>query len=284
MKFVFLMLFTIRSFACVFTGADQVVSTNSDAASLFTSNNCNKVQVAAFNDLVKDANGVLKSKFISRNTELNNVVLRPSNVFISSLSSMIKKELSLPDSFKVEINSKIYNKNLLRLQKGEKLSFHCPKCSSPGSYSIKITRTTTKGPITSWAKITILSPVKALVATKSLGVSFEELIPSNFKITTIYTTNSKELVTDKESILFSRLNRSINEGQPLYRSQISQVQLTKPGTPVQIDMTFKGLKMKSMATPLDSGFLGQTIRLRNTKNNKVFSGKVVGKNKVKVVL
>ena len=282
MKFILLIFFSSISFACEFIGASTIVSINKDTSSLFRSNNCNKLQISAFNEIMEEADGLLTSKYIQMAPELKNARLIPESVTITSFNRLLQERITLNQKQKIVLSSKIYNKNLLRLEKESRLEVECQNCTSPGVHSVKVTKYSKDDKIVSWLKVSVLEQVRAFVARQDMTVDYEDLNPSFFSKEIIYTTNASELVQKKSDILFVRLNRNIFKGSPLKKTQISKVQLIKPGIPVKVEMNYKGLKMKSFATPLQSGFMGELIRLRNVKNNKVFMGKIVGKNKVKV--
>ena len=132
-----------------------------------------------------------------------------------------------------------------------------------------------------WGRTTIALQTKALVASKTLSPNKPVEI-DNISEVVLHHTKPGELFRDKDKLIFYKPNKTIVPGKPIKGSDLSPIYLVRNNRPVQITLSSGSIGLRGMALPLKSAKIGELIKLKNLKSNKIIVGKVVGLNKVQV--
>jgi flagella basal body P-ring formation protein FlgA len=285
MKKIFLTtLFTLSANACLIQGADSLIVFGKEKRVSFDAQNCTNQQIQALTDVVKESTGTLSNRYLKNIPELANITLKPANIRIRSLEEIIQNRLTLSDEKKIELIQQQFSPEFYKLESDEFIEAYCSDCNGEGLKNLKLVKTDGTKRETVWVKAKILTAVKTFVSKQNVQLNFQAVNTNVFDYKTIYVSNPSEVFTNKNLFQFYRLNKSITKGHIVKTSDLTPVQLVRYGNPVKVTVKNKSLRMNLMANPLASGKLGDVIRLKNRKSKKIFFGKVIGINKVKVEL
>lgn len=284
LKFFFLTFLTISSSACFITGTSTIILHNNGENFPLKSKGCSEKQISTFKNVLKESTGTLSSRHLKRIEGLSNISLNPSTIRVRKLEEIVQSRLNLSSSKKIEFIQQQFPSEFYSLENDEFLEVHCSNCSKSGVRNVKITKTNGIKRSVFWAKAKVLSSVKVFVAKNNIQLDFNGINNNDFEIKQIFVHNPNDVFSKDKKLPFFRLNKSITKGHVILSSDLTPIQLVRHGNPVKVSVRNSFLHMNLLATPLSSGKFGETIRLKNRKSKKIFFGKVIGLNKVKVEL
>lgn len=87
---------------------------------------------------------------------------------------------------------------------------------------------------------------------------------------------SDDPVITRDQAVGQAANRDLNAGTVLTARMVTPVELVRVGQDVTIDTLAGGISLKTVGRAMQSGTLGQTIRLRNETTNEAFEAVVTG--------
>lgn len=255
-------------------------------SSALTFENCSSKFEEKAISVINDFSGTVSSRILATETSNNNFKL--SNEFkIQTLGEFLNENIRLPKEWKL-INAKptAGTKGLLVKNNKESLSVECALCQNTGEKTIKLglTNAVNNRYINFWVKAKVAVKTQALVSETNLKVDNSPLSPRQFKLKTLYSSKPEKFFLSKDKIIFYKVNKPINKGEMLVYSDLTPVNLVQMGRPVSVVLKSKDLQLEGSAVATQSGKLGERIRLKNKRTNKVIIGKIIGFNKAEVEL
>lgn len=277
-----LIITSFSSFACLIEGPERLYSFNGVRAEA-NYLKCSTLQKDKFNTVLADAQGTLNSKHYKRISGDSSIkLLKP--IHIVSLEQFIKSQVNLPSNIKLDIKTSQIAPDFTSLRENERLDIECDSCHLEGTSNIKLTKTIGNRHKVLWVSARTLFKTKVLVSTTNLPYSFDSIKDGHFQLTEKYISSPTQVFTDEKALRYHKLTKNISKGHILKYSDIIKKELVRYGKPVNVIISNAGLKMTTKAKPLENGFLGDDIRLKNMSTNKIFVGKVTNTNEVKVKL
>ncbi len=282
LKVFVLIIFTSFSFACVITPKSTYYSyKTSEYEADFEQ--CNNEQIQQFQNLIANAEGNLSSRQYKRYVSSKNVTLKKS-FKILKFKDYVIKTLKLPKDISLDFKTAYLNSNILSINPGETLEIECDSCHQAGLSNIKVSKKKGSKHKVTWLSANTLFLRNVIVAKKSIPYSNNTINLEHFTSKELFVEDPTQLITDIKSLKHYRLNRMVNKNQIISLSDVSKVHLVQYGKPVKAFIRRKNLHVTIDASPLENGFFGNTIKLKNIKTNKTIVGKVIDLNKVEVNL
>lgn len=245
---------------------------------------CSKDKIHRFVNVLKNNHGNINLDNALTKHELNNIKVNPSHIYISSIEELLKSKLTLPEN-RVFANTNIVGTaGILTLENHENLKIECKNCQSLGLKNIKISFEHNNKKHYLWLRSELKTFVTGLVSLQDHHVDQSPLGQSLFKQKEVITSKPEQIVQNIENLQFFRLNQTLSQGSILKRYQISPLPLVRSGSPVSIELNNSSIQLRSKATALSNGTIGQIIRLRQPQTNKIITGEVIDFNKVKINL
>ncbi len=279
-----LILISTSSLACTINGADTIFTYGEAKSTTITTQGCDQSQVESINELIKESSGTLDAGYITRYPDLKDVKLSPSNIRIRNLEELITTRLNIDTNKKIEIIDQSIQSDFLNLTGEQFLQVYCDNCNDNGLKTLRLVKTNGTTNETHWVKARILSAVKAVIASTDMHLQFNSQPLDQFAYEVHYVLKPEDYITNKRDLTFYRLNKSVTRGSLIKRTDLTPVQVVKYGTPVKVLLNQSNIKLSSTATPIGSGHVGDTIKLRNNKTNKIFTGTITGINEVRIDL
>lgn len=283
-KFIFSIFFSLASLACTVTSSPVVFTTLSTNSSSFDFDSCTSEQVDSFNDIVLSSSGTLKEAMLRANPLLSNIQLRPKTIRLRSLEETITNRLNLSGNIQVKVVDTSINPEILKHEDDDFLAVSCNNCEKSGIQNILITRNSGGKKATQWIKVNILKSVRAIVSKSSIGPEYSGIDASKVELKHVYTDKPDEVFNEFEDISLFRANKFIPKDSIIRISDLSPIQLVKPGASVKVKMKFDNLNISTQAISINGGFMGDEIKVKNEKTHKIYSARVVGVNEVKLDL
>lgn len=288
MRKIWLLTFFISfaSHACFIKTHEQVLIVNKsdNYSKLVKSSDCNDETLRRFVNFAKAAQGTVSAHSFSQS--FPGVTLEPSRVKFLTLEDQLSLRSILPNDGRVIEASRISGDGFISMSHDQRLDIECPTCSRAGESSVRVNIKDNFGAIqkTHWFKVTIGVPTQAFVATQTHKAGLLALDPKGFEMKTIFSAKPHQIVSSSTPLQFYKIARNLSAGEILETSNISPLQLVKPGVEAQVTVTDKNVTINGTATPLSYGVWGETIKLKNTRSSRIIMGKVVDHNKIVVEL
>lgn len=255
---------------------------------LWRSSSCSK----DFNQKLRDF--LLSSSGPVRSSQLEEILSQessspfqfaPQRVRIFNLKERMHQRFGLSQNQELK-NFRMVDKGHLLLEKGEFLDFKCANCRKTGEKSIEIhiSHSASGKNKVRWLKADGIVKTKALIPKTTLRVSHNGLAPKDFEVVEVDTQSPQDLFTEKDQLVFFRLNKPLSQGQALTHQDLAPINLVKVGSPVKIILNRKNLSLSYRASALRSAKLGESVKLRAQNSNKIITGKVIDFNKVEIEL
>lgn len=273
MKVFLSVLFAFKSFSCTVTGAETVFTYANKTP--FSLESCASEEIEKFNDVVMNSSGVLKQEIVNSLTDMS-FSLVPSTIRIRSLEQLIISRLNLDESYKAEILEQNINPELLTLSTNDFLNISCNSCNNTGVKNIILTKTQNGRNANQWIKIKLLKTMPVLTSKYGQNVNFHGIDKNTIQLENIAVDTNDDYFTDIQNINFYRFNKNISANTPIKKSDLTAMQVIKPGQRVKVIMNNSNINLSTLATSLQGGFMGDEIRLKNEKTNKTFSARVIG--------
>ena len=272
---IILFLFSINSFACILTVRNNLFSIHKkiDQKGLIFFDCLNKEE-NKIRSILKNSNGHLSERHLKRLSRIKKLKMHPKVILIQSLEELLLNKLNNNFEKKIEIIRPEFVfrlfKNMTVAIKIEHLNYN-----QRGFATFRITAKDK----THLIKTYVLKIQNVYMAKKDLEVSFKSIIPQSFKRKKKYIKQNKNYLEKEINLSHYKLNRRIMNGGIIKKTDISPVLLIKYGGLGQIIMRNKNLSMTIKATAMSSGTINQSIKFKNNKTRKVFTAKIIDKNK-----
>ena len=273
---------TFNSFACLIEGPAKVYTY--DGVSVKASYiKCNDEQKNKFTDIISASQGKLTTNQYQRASGDKKIKLA-NTIETYSLENLIRTKIKLPKNIRLDVNTNQISGKFTSLKKNESIKVSCDSCHLEGLSNIKLTKTDGIKHNILWVSAKTLFETKVLVSTTNLPYSFDSIKDNHFKEMTKFIASPTQVYTNKSALAFHKLTKNISKNHVLKYNDIIKKELVRYGKPVKVIISRAGLEMSTKASPLENGFLGDEIKLKNIMTNKIFVGKVTNTNEVKVSL
>lgn len=277
-----LLITSFNSFACLIDGPKTIYSYDNIEADI-NFIKCSDAQKEKFNNVLQTSEGKLTTRSYNRISGDDSIKLSDT-IIVKSLDSFIRSHVKVPKNIKLDINTAQIIPNFTSLSNKEKLIVECESCHLEGNSNIKLTKTDDIRHKVLWINAKTLFKTEVLVANNNLPYSFDSIKDSHFKKEFRYISSPTQVYTDLKSLKYKKLTRNISKGHVLRYQDIIKKELVRYGKPVKVIVSNSTLKMTTKATPLENGYLGDQIKLKNLTTKKIIVGEVIDKNEVKVKL
>lgn len=114
-------------------------------------------------------------------------------------------------------------------------------------------------------------PVPGITIYPGDPITDEMLTERRFRLT---RASLEAVVAGREMLVGKVARRTLLPGQPITINAVESPKLVRRGVPVRIVFTEGGLTIITYAEPMQSGSVGEVIRVRNTESGTVIVGVV----------
>ena len=118
---------------------------------------------------------------------------------------------------------------------------------------------------------TVLLPVPRATIAQGETITMASLEQRKFRANKI---DRFSVVPNVHDILGKQAVRRLPMGMPIQRSAIKRPEAVKRGEPAQLVFHDRGLEIIAHVEPLEDGFVGETIRVRNVDTGLIVVGRV----------
>lgn len=271
---------------CVINSYDQIFFSTRDSINLkvIKDSNCNQQILKQFTQKLSNSLGTLKANYLSSimNERYKNIKIEitPSIILIKNLKQVVQNNLINNKNILTEVDHQ--KEHLIFLSKKQQLKLSCTKCDNLGEFHIKYYITNSnKRP--QWIKITNKTKAKAFVTTQNIRPN-QNLTPELFTIQEIKTIHPEQLVTNTSNLIFQKLTRPINENTPLLKKNLISKNIVRQNYPVSLKLKQGNLNLTGTGIALNSGKLGDIIKIRNQTTKKIIFGTITNFNTVEIKL
>lgn len=91
-----------------------------------------------------------------------------------------------------------------------------------------------------------------------------------------------QYVLSPDQVIGKVSKRTLLPGKPILMSALVEPSLVKRGVPVELIFTSGGLTITAMGTPLETGAVGDFVKVRNMDSGLIVSGTVMADGKIRV--
>ncbi len=277
--FNFLILFPVFGETCHISTYEEIVILSSNSPFNFSpiknSKNCNSEQLKKIEDLLKLSSGVLKEKYIFQIDQ--KMKITPSEIKISNIEDLLPKEKdetwkrlsSLGKNFPLFFEEKIGGR------------IDCSHCNKLGQVNFRYILSSGKS---FWISGEKVKRIVGLRVKKDFIQSMSEFKTDDFSLEIIETAHPEDLFLERDHLNFFQSYRKLQKGDILFTNMLRPSHLVKYGRPVKLILKKGNLKLFSEGTSLQNGAFNEFIKIKNDRNQKIISGKVIDYNKVLVEL
>lgn len=90
-------------------------------------------------------------------------------------------------------------------------------------------------------------------------------------------------ITNIDNVVGKQVKRSLKAGAALRSTYVSEADVVKRGDAVALMARSLFLSVDTRATALSNGYIGETIRVRNSQSNRIIDAEVTGPGRVEIV-
>jgi len=281
MKKVLLLLFFIclkTSNACEIVSYSYFLKFKNDPVELIQKSTCDEETNKKFLSLVSSSEGTIKTDFLK--ADLKNVEkISPAIINIKSISTLIKERCVLNNTYNLQTEEN--NAASMATNHESEIKINLNDCTGLGKKMFQILgpKTTAWISINFQKEITVYKVKNHLISGQGTKISADMI-----EETKIITDNPEKYFTEINNINFTKLTKTLQNGEPIKKTDIVSYNLIELQFPTQVILDNNGISIESYAQPMSSGKIGDVIRLRNMKTKKEIAGKIIGPNKVEIVL
>ena len=255
---------------------------------LIKKSTCDFSVVNEFVRFIIDTRGNTSGKQISRvfSSLVNKpITIKPDRISVFKLEDYLTERLSFSKDWFIREIKIPNNLSAITLDEKDSLTIDCPSCNYPGNKSIRVIVNNSIANINKYHMLTAKLQVKtkALVPRGVIKLDNQPLSLKMFKEVEVFTEDPSTLFTNGKTLGFYKVNKSIN-ARAILINDLVPVSLVRAGIPTSVILESGTISLKSTATPMRSGKLGDTIQLRSQRSNKIIVGKVIDYNKVSIEL
>lgn len=278
--------FSIPAFAlkqeCTVTLPTHIYQINdSPDSDLVASSNCDEKTKALVSQTISRFSGKISAGYLSLiiKEEFDKTVSFSNSVTLFSLKDIIMKKYELKD---MNISLKAANDPRAKTitHTSDDIELECQNCTTSGRKNVLMRI----GDKKHWLIADLRLREQAYILKESLTPHLSEISPASLIKKTVYRENSTPLFTDISNIRHYRLIRPLKKGSILTQQDLRPKLLVHAFKNVEVELNGEKIRLKTTAKAIESGRLGDIIKLTNLKTNKTIKAKVVDNNKVKLHL
>jgi flagella basal body P-ring formation protein FlgA len=278
-----------HGFSCEIQGPDKVYLTkNTKEATIqkaFSFKECSQDIIDTFTKVILEVKGTVHHSQFPTLLSNHNVDVKNNTIRIFDLSMFVNEKLNLSADQLINDVSFLNGEDAVFAYQDQELSTVTRSAIKAGENTIALELTSPfSNAKQEWIKVNVVYKIMAMTAKEHMRAHQGALTPNHFKWDYIQTTTPEKYHTNKDAIIFYTLTRNIRAGEPLESSMLTPVSIVQAGVPTKIEYINSKVSLSGLAIPMRAGKIGETIQLRNTKTNKVISGKVVDFNRVVIEL
>ncbi|SMG18813.1 flagellar basal body P-ring formation chaperone FlgA [Dethiosulfovibrio salsuginis] len=154
-----------------------------------------------------------------------------------------------------------------------------PERLYPGSPSVNLRFSTNQGEQTIPVRLRWLIP--GVVAQKPIGRG-DIVSPSDLAMMTVEYERNRSYYSDPAVLIGMAATRDMAKGQPFTARTIDDVEIVRSGSRVRIIHRKGGLIVSTSGRAMESGSIGDVIKVRNNRTRSIVSGTVTGPDTVEV--
>ena len=286
---IFTLLLT-SSYACEISGPAFVIYNSAkdqnSALKSLSLQKCSEKQISDIHGILSDFEGVIRKRTILAELPGSAIKIKKS-ITIKRLETLLNEKVELPKGWRL-IKPQLLGlrERTLGFKKNSIVSVECHGCDNTGLKNLKLE---INDPIDSnkrvvWIKASVAVKTSVLQTTRVLNVNHQGIKPGSVSNAEIYSTTPEAYFTNSDQLVFYKVNKGIKRGQPIKFTDLSALNLVKPGQLVRTNLKSGVIKLKGTATPVRAGKLGEVIQLRNNNSKKIIIGRVTDFNEVEVEL
>jgi flagella basal body P-ring formation protein FlgA len=262
------------------------VTTGLGIKNIIKKSNCIIKVQQKFTNMVLSSKGSFNASTLRDSFGKYQVKITPSKIRVFTLNSKLKSYFNQSKNWHWRDLSSLNKKATFLLSSNEQLNFHCTGCRFTGEKRVQVD---INNPILGkikrhWLKGKIIVRTEALVATTAQTVNNRGILLDSFKLDFVDSIHPEKLFTNKNKLVFYKLNKPIQQGEALEFMDMAPVDLVKAGKAAKIIYDHESISLSGIAIPSKSGKIGDLIQLRHPKTKKIILGKVIDFNKVMVGL
>jgi flagella basal body P-ring formation protein FlgA len=235
---------------------------NSDIANIFKANDCQEEQLTFIKNKIMDSDSfsLTDHELLSQKISILNA-LRPANIL--TLSSC--KDIDLTKEWNAELK-------IIEIKGNH---FDCTINENVLTINTEIEKFDI--PLQSSKKFPFY---KAIL---KIDMASGELSPDFFKLE-FSDVPVLDAVISMESVQDYKLTRSIGLNETLTHKHLKIKKTIMPGRIVALTASSNGIELESTAMALESGGVGEIIKVQNMKSKKIFMAKIQTSNSVRIEL
>jgi flagella basal body P-ring formation protein FlgA len=279
-KIIFLLVMNLlkQSYACEIVSAPYFLKFKNELEGVIQKSTCSEEINKRFLALLSSSEGAIKTDFLK--ADLQDVEkVTPSLITIKNITSLIKERCELDSSFVLKLDESNID-SIIVLQEND-IKINLNDCQSLGKKMFQVLAPTK----TAWVTLNFQKQITTYKFKSHLMAGQGTKIDEDMVIETKITTDSPDkYLNDLSTLKFSKLTRSLQSNEAIKKNDLVSYNLIELQFPTQVILEKNGISIESYAQPMSSGKIGDVIRLRNLKTKKELAGKVIGPNKVEIVL
>lgn len=150
-----------------------------------------------------------------------------------------------------------------------------------GSFVVPLTAYFSGKKETYWVSGVIKVSKKAPVATRQLqpGVRLQE---ADFQVMMVDMTFANDSFASAEELKGQMLNRMVSVNQPIFRADIKREFAIQRGQLIKAIIGNEVFEVTGQATAEEGGYLGDSIKIKNTETQKTLTGQIIERGVVRV--
>jgi flagella basal body P-ring formation protein FlgA len=267
-----------QSNACEIASAPYFLKFKNEVEGVIQKSTCSEEINKKFMSLLSSSEGAIKTDFLKSDL-LGVDKITPSLIIIKHITSLLKERCELDSSFVLKLEE-TNTDSIIVLQEND-IKINLNDCQSLGKKMFQVLAPTK----TAWVTLNFQKQITSYKFKSHLmsgqGMKVDEEMVVETKIT---TDSPDKYLNDISTLKFSKLTRSLQNNESIKKNDLVLYNLIELQFPTQVILEKNGISIESYAQPLSSGKIGDVIRLRNLKTKKELAGKVIGPNKVEIVL
>jgi flagella basal body P-ring formation protein FlgA len=272
------LIFYNSTYACEIISASYFLKFKNEITDIIQKSNCDTETNKKFVSLLSTSEGELKTDFLKSDL-LNVEKISPSIITIKNITTLVKERCALDSSFVLQLVES--NNDSILVNKESDIKMNLNDCPSLGKKMFQILSPAK----TSWVTINFQKSINAYkIKSHLMSGQGTKITNEMVEMTKIITDSPDKYLTDINSFNFSKLTRTLQNNEPIKKSDILLYNLIELQFPIQVIFEKNGISIESYAQAMSTGKIGDIIRLRNVKTKKELAGKVIGLNKVEIVL
>jgi flagella basal body P-ring formation protein FlgA len=290
MKYLFyssliFLFYTHHAFsACNLVTYPQIIKINKQLDGvIIKSSDCSEEIQNEFIEFVSSMTGNISADHLQKiflsehSTQVN---FLPANIQVESMESTLTRLLSLDKDTVLSNITSFYSQSCITLENEVKLSASCSDCDQAGIKNFKLNRKNT----IIWLTGEIQIRRKGFIVIDEINPFNENLNENLFQSQAFLDDGKDHLFQDLQNIRFYKTNKRLEKGRVLKMTDLSPINLIRPGQKINMILNGKNISLKSSAYSRSQGKFGDYIEVYNTKSNKKITAQVVDFNTVMVQL